>query len=128
MPATADLIYLTGMAGYLLAASLATWAIWRLTRRISVPPAMRFLIRTTVLALLFSPTFFACGAAVPMPFPILVARELLGPNDGCSPHHYLVYWNAGYIVAPAWIVVAVVLGVVSVVRRRASSNYRLERP
>jgi hypothetical protein len=95
-------VYLGALAGYLAAAALALWVTWRLTRSIHAP-WLRICIRSAAIALLFSPTIFACGAYTPVPFPLLLASDVLQSHSPCNLGHYQVVWNAVHVVAPIWV-------------------------
>ena len=128
MPDRGELVYLALLGAYVLGAVFISRFLWRATRHEAFKPARRFLTRTTALALLFAPTLFVCGASAPLPFPMLIASDLFLPDYGCSPNHYLIWWNAAFIVTPTWVLIGVTLGVTGAMKRRASSNYRMERP
>lgn len=66
---------LLGLALYVaIAAALLCWVWWRTGGTPSV--ARRAGFRALAVSCLFSPTVFACGGAMPVPFPVLVAFDL----------------------------------------------------
>jgi len=121
-------LYLGLLAAYLVTAGALFWFILRRTRRWSVMPWLQAIVRTGCIAILFAPTIFACGAAAPIPFPLLVASEILAPTSWCNLHHYQVYWNSTYIVGPMW---ALMMGgwlLTRFLRAQPPSNHRWRVP
>jgi hypothetical protein len=66
---------LLGLALYIAVAGALLGWIWRRTGR-STSFARRAWCRALAVSCLFSPTVFACGGAMPVPFPLLVAFDL----------------------------------------------------
>lgn len=68
---------LLGLALYVAIATVALWWVWWRTAR--VPSFVRRAwLRALAVSCLFSPTVFACGGVMPVPFPVLVAVDLYG--------------------------------------------------
>jgi hypothetical protein len=66
---------LIGLALYTIVAAVLLWRIWRRTAQ-NRSPAARSWVRALAVSCLFSPTIFACGGMMPVPFPALVALDV----------------------------------------------------
>ena len=97
------LIYLVVLLAYLAAAFSFARLVWKLTPAAATPTWQRVLLRTSVIAILFSPTFVACGAGILLPYPLLVAYELYYGDGGCGQITSYIAYNAVYVVIPAWV-------------------------
>jgi hypothetical protein len=82
--------------------------VWRRTSTPAVGRTARVLVRATVFALLLSPTFVACGAGAPIPFPLIVAADVYFPGPACGQVRFFSTYNFLYVVLPTWFVVVLV--------------------
>jgi hypothetical protein len=113
-------IYIAGMLVYIALAILAIRFIWRRTATPTWTMATRVLARSGAVAFLFSPTFYACGAAAPVPFPILLVAESFMDDGGCGRITSFLTWNVSYVVLPTLaLVILVYLMTLWVARRGA---------
>ena len=92
--------YLIAAVVYLGAAGCVLGLTWRLTR--AARRWLRGLIRTAVIAVLFAPTIFACGGSAVIPFPLLLASDLMHPQFECNRSHFQVEWNVLHVIGPMW--------------------------
>jgi hypothetical protein len=122
------LIAVLGIAGYIaVSVAVLVW-VWRLSRRIASTFA-RVAIRTALVAVLFAPTFFACGGASPVPFPMLVVSDistaLSPPRQHSCGYQGVVPFNIG-IVLGTWAVILaasmLVIWVRQSIQQRASNK------
>lgn len=92
--------------------------IWR--RSAAYPSArLRIALRTFWIAFAFTPTVAACGAVAVVPFPLLLAAELILPaSDVCGP---FVPPNL-VAVGLVWLVAAALHVVVTRARRRRTAG------
>lgn len=87
-----------------IAAALLGWVWWRTGQ--SPSPARRAWFRALAVSCLFSPTVFACGGAMPVPFPVLVAFDLFNFATSATPCGFQSLPNAMLV-----LVVGVAFGV-----------------
>jgi hypothetical protein len=122
------------IGGYLAVSIALLVLVWRLSRRVASTFA-RVVVRAATAAVLFAPTFFACGGASPVPFPILVVSDistaLSPPREYSCGYQASVPFNIS-IVLGTWATIVSVSMLVIWVRRsiqRRTSNMPLkERP
>jgi hypothetical protein len=98
---------LLGLALYVVIAAAVLWSVWWRTAR-SAGLAKRAWLRALAASCLFSPTVFACGGMMPVPFPVLVAFDLYAvATAAASPCGFQSLPNALLVV-----VVGVAFGLV----------------
>jgi hypothetical protein len=88
-----------------IAAALLSWVWWRTGRSPSL--TRRAWFRAFAVSCLFSPTVFACGGAMPVPFPVLVAFDLYAWATSATPCGFQSLPNAMLVLG-----VAIAFGVV----------------
>jgi hypothetical protein len=101
-PLMSFLLYIAVFGIYLFACYFISKFIWRKSESIQI--FVRFLLRTIIIAFLFSPTFFACGGIALTPFPILLYSELTEPVNACSGQ----IEGALEVVVPFWVIFSVI--------------------
>jgi hypothetical protein len=97
-------LWLVGCLGYAVLAIVVLRNLWRLAAA-KIPNAwLRAPLQSALFAVLFSPTFMACGAVAPMPFPFIIASDLSSPGEACGPGTWFTPLVALYVVLPTWLV------------------------
>jgi hypothetical protein len=115
---------LLGLALYIaIAGALLRWIWWRTGRSPSL--ARRAWFRALAVSCLFSPTVFACGGAMPVPLPLLVAFDLYElAKPTATPCGFQSLSNAMLVLVVGVAFGVVHLGVSLIRGRRALPNHR----
>src|SRR6266571_4650150 len=74
--------------------------VWRRTSGPTTGALIRMVVRASVLAFFASPTFAACGALAPVPFPMLMFLDAYFPGPACGQLRSFAAWNLLYVVTP----------------------------
>ena len=108
---------------YVVTAILLGRLVWRRSK--SAAQWSRALARSVYLAFFFSPTFVACGALAPVPFPILIAWVIASNDFGCGQMSGFGYirWNAEFVVMPTLLLLLAIYAIrIGVAKVREQKN------
>jgi hypothetical protein len=107
------LVVVVSIAGYGLLAIFTLRQLWRLAAR-ARSAWLRIPLQSASFALLFSPTFMACGALAPMPYPFILAIDLIDllhlpsiPSSPCGNLPVLTSFNTLRVVIPTWLILTI---------------------
>jgi hypothetical protein len=101
------LVVVVSIVGYGLLSIFTLRRLWRLAARIS-SVWLRIPLQAAAFALLFSPTFLACGAFGPVPYPFILAIDVLSPpSSACGNLSVLTSFNTQWVVLPTWLLFTV---------------------
>lgn len=98
------LAFYGGVVLYIMITIIAVKYVWVKTAPAHVNSWTRVPVRAAVIAFLASPTFAACGALAPIPFPLIIAMDLYFPGPACGQINSFTPWNFVYVVLPTWVV------------------------
>jgi hypothetical protein len=90
--------------GYMWLGIFILRRLWRLAAARVRPSWLCVPVQAGCFALLFSPTFAACGALAPLPFPLIIAVDVVYPPENCGNLSELTRFNTLYVVVPTWLV------------------------